>query len=106
MPMSTYVWVKEWELTMAEAGFPKARLTIDFQPFIILHDGARFSYSWTPDVDMLVDVNTTFYPENAWDEAHRAFVAVDHLRPKVIEPSPMLASLMTPTELDKESNDG
>ena len=92
--MSLHAWIKAWEASMAESGYPRARLTPQIE-----EDGT-WSYGWMEDVDQfaaatmgefpLKDLN----PRDGWHTAHLAFILVDRLRPDWMNPSPILAEML------------
>jgi hypothetical protein len=80
-------WVRAWEKGMAEMGHPDARL--DLLP---INGGAAFTYAWVADLNKTWNMDEEHaHDSQPWEDAHRVFVVVDHLRPPTVMPSLELA---------------
>jgi hypothetical protein len=87
-------WIQAWETGMRELGYEKARLDI-----ITNYPNVMLSYTWVFDTDLFYEAwrtqdITVYNNHTAWDDAHQVFASVDHLRPRGVEASPMLRSIM------------
>jgi hypothetical protein len=86
-------WIDAWRAKMAEFGYPRAQLDI----FPV--EKMMVSYTWTFDVNALFWSDERFELERkrvlqGWQQAHIAFVEVDHLRPDQCPPTKALRKLL------------
>jgi hypothetical protein len=91
---SPHRWMRAWETQMAEAGWSHARLSLHRTPEGALLEDTIVTYTWCYDIDATM-AGTPGAPQEAWDAAHRAFVAIEYLRPAIVQPSIMLMMMLS-----------